>query len=71
LKVKKKKKKGGLIPLTKYEILKLDEKEFVFITNITAGSGKGYIYIPKVITTMIGSKKRVKVSLAPLLKTLS
>jgi len=66
--MKLKRKKGGFIPLTKYKILKLDEKEFVFKTNISKGAGKGYIYIPKVISTMLGTK-RVKVSLTPLPKT--
>jgi len=58
----KKRKKGGFIPLTKYKILKLDEKEFIFTTNIT-GNKKKYIYIPKVIGTMLGTK-RVKVNLS-------
>jgi len=66
---KSERKEGGLIPLTKYKILKLSGEECVFITSFI-GNGKKYIYVPKVIGAILGNE-RVKVSLTSLPETLS
>ena len=61
--------KGGLIPLIKYKILKLSKEECIFITSFT-GNEKKYIYVPKVVGTIM-ENERVKVSLTSLPKTLN